>query len=133
MECFTEEAIWREGSELGKQCSVSEHKHPVIAACNMANTADSIEFYGEDCLDQFLTLILQNKKYVKCTFIAHNAGGYDCQFIMRWIKRHDQKPNIISSPTSLYRPLQLSYDACASSIHGTSSRFLFRSLESASA
>jgi hypothetical protein len=40
MECFTEEAIWREGSELGHQCSVSEHKPIFIAACNMANTAD---------------------------------------------------------------------------------------------
>jgi hypothetical protein len=29
---------------------------------------------------------------------------------MRWIERHGQKPNIIPSPTSLYRPLQLTYD-----------------------
>jgi hypothetical protein len=37
MECFTEGAIWREGSELGKQCGVSEHKAIFIAACNMTN------------------------------------------------------------------------------------------------
>jgi hypothetical protein len=110
MKCFTEEAIWREGSELGHQCSVSEHKPIFIAACNMADMGDRIEFYGEDCLDNFLTLVLQNKKYKKCTFIAHNAGGYDCQFVMRWIERHGQKPKIIPSPTSLYRPLQLTYD-----------------------
>jgi hypothetical protein len=54
MECFTEDAIWREGSELGKQCSVSEHKPIFIAACNMANMSDRIEFYGEDCLDLLL-------------------------------------------------------------------------------
>jgi hypothetical protein len=29
---------------------------------------------------------------------------------MRWIERHGQKPKIIPSPTSLYRPLQLTYD-----------------------
>jgi hypothetical protein len=110
MECFTEEAIWREGTEWSKQTSVSEHKPIFIVARNMANTAERIEFYGEDCLDQFLTLTLQDKKYKKCTFIAHNAGGYDCQFVMRWIVRYGQKPNIIPSPTSLYRPLQLTYD-----------------------
>jgi hypothetical protein len=110
MECFTEEAVWREVSEVGRQPSVSEHKSIFIAACNTVNTEDRLEFYGEDCPDRFLTLILQNKKYKKCTFIAHNADGYDCQFVMRWIERHGQKPNIIPSPTSLYRPLQLSYD-----------------------
>jgi hypothetical protein len=107
--CFTEDAIWEEGRELGQECSVSEHKPTFIAACNMANTSDRIEFYGEDCLDCFLTLVLQDKKYKKCTFIAYNAGGYDCQFVMRWIEHHGQYPNI-PSPTSLYRPLQLTYD-----------------------
>jgi hypothetical protein len=110
MECFTEEAIWREGTEWAKQTSVSEHKPIFIATCNMANTEDRSEFYGDDCLDQFFTLILQEKKYKKCSCTSHNAGDYDCQFIMRWIERHGQKPNIISSPTSLYRPSQLTYD-----------------------
>jgi hypothetical protein len=98
------------GSEWGIQASVSEHKPIFIAACNMANSTDRIEFYEEDCMDQFLTLILQDKKYKKRTFIAHNAGGYDCQFVMRWIEHHGQKPSIILSPTSLYRPFQLTYD-----------------------
>jgi hypothetical protein len=56
-----------EGNELGKQCSVSEHKPIFIAACNMANTSDRIEFYGEDYFDRFLTLVFQDKKYNKCT------------------------------------------------------------------
>jgi hypothetical protein len=104
MECFTEEGIWREGTEWSKQTSASEHKPIFIAVCNMADTADPSELYGEDCLDRFLTLIFQDKRCKK------NAGGYDCQFVMRWIERHGQKPNIIPSPTSLYRPLQLTYD-----------------------
>jgi hypothetical protein len=90
--------------------AVGEHKPIFIAACNMANTADRIEFYGEDCLDRFLTLVLQDKKYKKCACIVHNAGGYDCQFVMRWMERHGQKPNIIPSPTSRYQPWQLTYD-----------------------
>jgi hypothetical protein len=46
----------------------------------------------------------------RSTRSAPSSGGYDCQFVMRWIERHGQKPKIIPSPTSLYRPLQLSYD-----------------------
>jgi hypothetical protein len=29
---------------------------------------------------------------------------------MRWLERHEVKPDTVPSPSSLYRPLQLSYD-----------------------
>jgi hypothetical protein len=66
--------IWREGNEIDKPTSVSEHKVIFVAACNM----DNITFYGEDYLDEFLKLILQHKKFKDTMFLAHNAGGYDC-------------------------------------------------------
>jgi hypothetical protein len=111
MECSTEDAMWRE---------VSEHKPIFVTACNMANTTDRIEFYGKDCLDQFLTLILQDQKYKKRTFIAHNAGGYDCQFVMRWIEQgqHYTLTNI------RFNSHMMEFD---SSIHGTLSRFPYPS------
>jgi hypothetical protein len=76
----------------------------------MAAPTDSISFYGEDWLDEFLKLILQDKKFKGTTFLAHNAGGYDCQFVLRWIERHGHKPKTIPSPTSLYLPLHLEHD-----------------------
>jgi hypothetical protein len=110
LESFTEPVIWREGNEIDKPTSVSEHKVIFVAACNMADPTDSISFYGEDCLDEFLKSILQDKKFKGTTFLAHNAGGYGCQFVMRWIERHGHKPKTIPSPTSLYRPLHLEHD-----------------------
>jgi hypothetical protein len=110
MECFTDPVVVREGSPHEETMVVREHKPIFVAACNMADPMNRFSFYGEDCLDQFLKLVLQRKEFKKTTFLAHNAGGYDCQFVMRWLERHGQKPDTVPSPSSLYRPLQLSYD-----------------------
>jgi hypothetical protein len=40
---------------------VREHKPIFVAACNMANLSDRISFYGEECLDEFLKVVLQDK------------------------------------------------------------------------
>jgi hypothetical protein len=110
LESFTGPVFWRDGNEIDKPTSVSEHKVIFVAACNMADPTDNISFYGEDCLDELLKLILQDKKFKGTAFLAHNAGGYDCQFVMRWIERHGHKLKTIPSPTSLYRPLHLEHD-----------------------
>jgi hypothetical protein len=43
----------------------------------VADPTHSISFYDEDCLDKFLKLISQDKKFKGTAFLAHNAGGYD--------------------------------------------------------
>jgi hypothetical protein len=63
----------------------------------MADPIDNISFYGEECLDEFLEFILQDKKFKDTTFLAHNTGGYDCQFVMHWIERHGHKPRTTPS------------------------------------
>jgi hypothetical protein len=112
MECFTDPVVVREGDAQETPMIVREHKPIFVAACNMADPSDRFSFYGEDGLDEFLKFVLQDKKFKKTTFLAHNAGGYDCQFVLRWLERHGQKPDTVPSPSpsSLYRPLQLAYD-----------------------
>jgi hypothetical protein len=61
----------------------------------MANPSERIEFYGEDCLDRFLSLILHEKMFKGCAFLARNSGGYDSQLVSRWIKHHRQNARII--------------------------------------
>jgi hypothetical protein len=110
MECFTDPVVVREGSPHEEAMVVREHKPIFVVACNLADPSDRISFYGEDCLHEFLKRVLQDKKFKKTTFLAHNAGGYDCQFVMRWLERHGQKSDTVPSHSSLYRPLQLSCD-----------------------
>jgi hypothetical protein len=40
----------------------------------MADPTDKICFYGEDCLDEFLKLILHDKKFKDTTFLARKAS-----------------------------------------------------------
>jgi hypothetical protein len=63
-----------EDDEVEDATSVSEYKVIFIVACNMADPTDKICYYSEDCLDEFLKFILQDKKFKDTTFIAHNAS-----------------------------------------------------------
>jgi hypothetical protein len=84
--------IWRGGNEIDKPTSVSEHKVISVAACNMEDPTDNISFYGEDCLDEFLKLILQDMKFKDTTSLAHNAGEYNCQLSCAGLNNMDPSP-----------------------------------------
>jgi hypothetical protein len=70
MERFTDPVVVR-GEANDEECmAVREHKPIVVAACNMADPSDRFSLYGKDCLDEFLKLMLQYKKFKKTTFLA---------------------------------------------------------------
>jgi len=48
-----------------------------------------------NCIDDFCVQIFK-KKNKDYTFIAHNAKGYDVQFILNWLVGRGLKPNSIS-------------------------------------
>jgi hypothetical protein len=97
MECFTDPVIVREGSPHQEAMVVREHKPIFVAASSMAPLRPYF-LHGEDCLDEFLKLVLQDKKFKKKTFLTHNAGGYDYQFVMPWLSGTDKNPTRYRRP-----------------------------------
>jgi hypothetical protein len=95
-ECFMQRKPLNPPSELYKfydfETYLNEHNKHVV------NFAVLHDFDGNEWvfnnLNDFCTHIFrkQNKGY---TFIAHNAKGYDVQFILNWLIGRKIKPNII--------------------------------------
>jgi hypothetical protein len=83
-----------------------------------------MEFYGEDCLDRFLTLILQDKKYKKCTFIAHNAGVTTANLSCAGSSATARSPRSFSLLRRCTDHCSLPTIECALLIRGISSQFL---------
>ncbi|XP_077205235.1 ephrin type-B receptor 1 isoform X2 [Paroedura picta] len=56
----------------------------------------SWEFKGETCLYQFVKTFTTKKQFRHCTFIAHNAKGYDSHFIVKQLILERLDPEIIA-------------------------------------
>ena len=59
-------------------------------------TGETLEYFGEDCLDNFLTYIL-NYNLGHNIMLAHNGSGYDTRLIYESLLK--RQSNIILSPT----------------------------------
>ena len=60
-------------------------------------------FRGEDTLKKFCTWLF-SKKHKKSTVIAHNARGYDSQFILRYLITNGTiKPEVIMNGSKIGR------------------------------
>lgn len=57
-------------------------------------------FYGETCLDDFCKFLFRNEMK-HTTAIAHNARGFDAQFIMQYLYKEGIKPKIITNGMQL--------------------------------
>lgn len=53
-------------------------------------------FQGETCLDDFCKFLFR-KEMKHTTAIAHNARGFDAQFIMQYLYKEGIKPRIITN------------------------------------
>ena len=71
---------------------------------HVVNWVDCEDFYGNkntfETIDEFCQFIF-NKKYSGFTFIAHNAKGYDAQFIRNWCIENSMKPYCIYNGTKI--------------------------------
>ena len=71
---------------------------------HMVNWVDCEDFKGNkntfETIDEFCQFIFQ-KKYKGFTFIAHNAKGYDAQFIRNWCIENSMKPYCIYNGTKI--------------------------------
>lgn len=62
---------------------------------------------------EFVMNILENKeKFQGATFIAHNGGAYDAQFLIKILERHEIDHEYVPSPTSKHKFIQvmITYD-----------------------
>ncbi|XP_077198782.1 uncharacterized protein LOC143839922 isoform X2 [Paroedura picta] len=64
---------------------------PKWAACGK-----SWEFKGETCLYEFVKTFTTKKYFRHCTFIAHNAKGYDSHFIVKQLILERLDPELIA-------------------------------------
>ena len=71
---------------------------------HVVNWVDCEDFFGVkntfETIDEFCQFIF-NKKYSGFTFIAHNAKGYDAQFIRNWCIENSMKPYCIYNGTKI--------------------------------
>ena len=71
---------------------------------HMVNWVDCEDFKGNkntfETIDEFCQFIFQ-EEYLGFTFIAHNAKGYDAQFIRNWCIENSMKPYCIYNGTKI--------------------------------
>ena len=71
---------------------------------HVVNWVDCEDFYGVkntfETIDEFCQFIFK-KEYSGFTFIAHNAKGYDAQFIRNWCIENSMKPYCIYNGTKI--------------------------------
>lgn len=65
--------------------------------CNFCGEREHI-FYGEDVTERFIEYLLNKKEFKKVVVLSHYGGGFDCQFILKYLvemRAYRIKPKII--------------------------------------
>lgn len=70
---------------------------------------DEGEWYEFEGIDAFCRHVL-NEKFKESTWIAHNSGGFDANFVHTWLEDHGIMHSRIPSPTSMHRSLETTVD-----------------------
>jgi len=70
------------------------------------NEQEEQGIYFHDEID-FIKEIVSNPIYKNCTFIAHNGGSYDVQFLLRVLERTEIEHTYVPSPTSNHKFIQI--------------------------
>ena len=68
---------------------------------------DGSKAYDYNDLDAFCADVFGKKEFSGCTFIAHNGGRYDVQFILGWLLKHGMMPEFQTLTGSTSSILQL--------------------------
>jgi len=55
----------------------------------------------------FVNALLEDDEYEGATFLAHNGGGYDCQFLLKILERHEINHEYTPSPGSNHKFIQI--------------------------
>lgn len=92
-------------SESRKECEVAR-RHQVIFV-HLQNH-DGSKAYDYHSLDAFCTDVFGKKEFSGGTFISHNGGRYDVQFILGWLLKHGMMPEFQTLTGSTTSILQLS-------------------------
>ena len=61
--------------------------HTVTRKLNFENPIKNV-FWGETCIEEFCEFLYENPKSI---IMAHNAGGYDSTFILKWLLANGKK------------------------------------------
>lgn len=77
-----------------------------IYARNLYDAAQNYEFYG---MDEFCRKVISDE-FKETTWIAHNSGGFDSNFVHAWLEDHGVMHTRIPSPMSLHRSLETNVD-----------------------
>lgn len=87
--------------------TVDDNHVPIyIYARNLYNAAENYEFYG---MDEFCRKVISDD-FKETTWIAHNSGGFDSNFVHAWLEDHGVMHTRIPSPMSLHRSLETNVD-----------------------
>lgn len=77
-----------------------------IYARNLYDGSIRFEFYG---MDSFCRKVISDE-FKGTTWIAHNSGGFDSNFVHTWLEDHGVMHTRIPSPMSLHRSLETNVD-----------------------
>lgn len=91
-------------SETRQDCEVAR-RHRVIFV-HLQNH-DGSKAYDYHSLGAFCADVFGKKEFHGCTFISHNGGRYDVQFILGWLLKHGMMPEFQTLSGSTTSILQL--------------------------
>jgi hypothetical protein len=77
-----------------------------IYARNLYDAGQNYEFFG---MDEFCRKVVSDE-FKDTTWIAHNSGGFDSNFVHAWLEDHGVMHTRIPSPMSLHRSLETNVD-----------------------
>ena len=78
------------------------HTPIYIYARNLYDATQNFECFT---IDEFCTKVF-SVEYKETTWVAHNSGGFDSNFVHRWLEHKGIEHTRIPSPTSLHRSLE---------------------------
>jgi hypothetical protein len=93
-----------ESIQIQGEGQLSIHKDILVCIMNLYNYEEKYQY---ETIEQFLDDCVLNQRFAKCTFIAHNGGGYDYLFLLQILEKRDYQYNIIPRPGNPHKMLQL--------------------------
>jgi hypothetical protein len=95
-----------ESAQVMTPSGVKEHQCNCVVVQAVYGDPDVWQHYESE-VEFVQALISPTSVYKESTFLAHNGGGYDCQFLLRVLERWEIEHTFTPSPGSQHKFLQI--------------------------
>lgn len=95
-----------ESAQIMTASGVKEHQCNCVIVQAVYGPSEEWKHYESE-VEFVQALVNPDSVYKKSTFLAHNGGGYDCQFLLRILERWEIEHTFTPSPGSQHKFLQI--------------------------